>query len=381
MAPLLPAALLLSWVPALAPVHDNSTSSSHVEVEGARVRLELQCQVRSVLEALALDTDRDGRLSGEEVEAGRDALTAYLRGRYVLRDGEGRALEPTLGALDLGQKGEGPFAEPWLRLEADYEAPRLLQELTIEVSLFREQNPFHRDFCTLSWNGAETVGWLFGIDGSHWRFEPAARRRPRVFVSHVGLGIEHILGGYDHIAFVLGLLVAARSLRGLVGTVTAFTLAHSVTLALAALGTVDVPSRLVELGIAMSVAYVGAEGLLFARPGRRFVEAFGFGLIHGLGFASFLGDSLYGESLKITALVGFNCGVEIGQLGVVLAAALALRWLPGDRSLPESAEPADAARPGRPEGWLAPRWARRAIGVAVTLFGSLWFCQRAGWLG
>lgn len=377
-------ALVLVLLGLLAP-HENSNSFSSVTVSGARIELQLRCQARSVIEALDLDRDLDGRLSSAELEAGRKLLADYVVGRYELwadapegGGGGGTPLAAQLESLDELVRGEGLFAEQWVHLTFGLEAERAPASLRLRVSLFEQQNPFHRDACTLVWNDEAPSAWLFGIDGPVWDFEPAARRRPGVLRSHVVLGLEHLLGGWDHIAFVLALLVAARSVRGLIGTVTAFTLAHSVTLALAALDVVAVPPRLVELAIAMSVAYVGAEALLLRRPGGRAFEAFCFGLIHGLGFASFLGASLFSEPLKITALVGFNLGVELGQLAIVLVAVLVLRWLPGDRSGPAPAGAGTAATD--PAAWLAPRWLRLGLAACVTVLGSVWFCQRAGWL-
>ena len=367
--------LALPFVGAPA-LHENSHSVSLLEVRGAEVSLELRCQVQSVVEALPIDADRDGLLSEAELDAARGTLEAYVAESYVVRDSKGHALPPTLEHADLRVRGEGFFAEPWVVLQLGLPATEPLEELHVEVSLFREHNAFHRDSCALRWNGEEEATWLFGIDGAAWHFQPAAVRRPSVFVSYLRLGAEHLLGGWDHIAFVLALLVAARSVRGLVGTVTAFTLAHSVTLALAALEVVNVPARLVELAIAMSVAYLGAEGLLFRRPSGRAFEAFCFGLVHGLGFASFVGESLYSEPLKVTALFGFNLGVELGQLAIVLVGVAVIRLLPGDRSGPGAGEDDTL-----PRAWLAPRWLRLLVSGAVALLGALWFAERAGWLG
>ena len=359
----------------LLGAHPDSHSSSRVVVEGSRAALELRCQVRSLIEALALDENGDGTLAQAELEQGRRELERYVLDRYRLlgevadRD-ERVPLEGRLVELEVLGDGDRRFAEPWVRAVLELEAPRPLAALSIEVSLFREGNPWHRDAATLVWNGEEPASFLFGEGRERWDFEPSARRRPGVLAAYVRLGVEHILTGYDHIAFLLALLVASRRLRSLIGVVTAFTAAHSVTLALAALGLVRVPPGLVELAIALSIAYVATENLLFRRPGTRWAEAFGFGLVHGLGFAGFLADSLIYEPLKVTALVGFNLGVEAGQLAIVTVLALALRAMPGDRRVPGEAQP----------GWLAPRWARFAASGAVALLGLFWFGRRAGWL-
>jgi hydrogenase/urease accessory protein HupE len=149
---------------------------------------------------------------------------------------------------------------------------------------------------------------------------------------YLPLGIEHILTGWDHLAFVLGLCLLAAGFR-LVRLVTAFTLGHSATLALAAFGLVHVPIPPLEACIALSVALVARQAL--ADPGsarHRAGLVFAFGLLHGLGFASALGESGIPRPELLVGLVSFNFGVEIGQLGfvaVVVAASRAGRSLPG----------------------------------------------------
>ncbi len=137
----------------------------------------------------------------------------------------------------------------------------------------------------------------------------------------VALGIEHIFTGWDHLLFLLGLLLAGGSLKRLLGVVSAFTLAHSVTLALAALQVVSLPSRLVESAIAASIMVVAVENFLGKGAGRRWLIAFLFGLIHGFGFASALAEMHLSHSGVAQALLGFNLGVEAGQAALVLPAA------------------------------------------------------------
>ena len=148
------------------------------------------------------------------------------------------------------------------------------------------------------------------------------------FTSYIPVGFDHILPqGLDHILFVLGLFFLSIHLRPLVWQVTAFTLAHTVTLALGALGLVNVPGSIVEPLIAASIVYVAVENI-FARGLTKWRPAviFCFGLLHGLGFASVLGDFGLPEDQFIPALIGFNVGVEVGQL-TVIALAFGLIWL------------------------------------------------------
>jgi HupE / UreJ protein len=163
-----------------------------------------------------------------------------------------------------------------------------------------------------------------------------APRWTAIAATYLGLGGEHILLGIDHLLFVLAMLLLVRSWGRLVATITAFTLAHSITLALATLGFVHVPPQPVEAAIALSIVFVAVE-IVHVRMGRTglterwpWVVAFAFGLLHGLGFASALREVGLPENAIPAALLFFNLGVELGQLafvGVVLALLASLRTL------------------------------------------------------
>jgi hydrogenase/urease accessory protein HupE len=179
------------------------------------------------------------------------------------------------------------------------------------------------------------------------------------FRAYARLGVEHILTGVDHLLFLLGLLVACRSLRTIAGVVTCFTVAHSVTLALAALGVVTLPPRVVEPLIAATIVVVGLENLVRGdEPKGRWLLTFAFGLVHGLGFASALqqiGLGANGTSI-VGPLIAFNLGVELGQLAVAVP-LLALLWKL--RALPVFA-----------------RLGTRAVSLIVVGFGIVWLVQR-----
>ncbi len=183
---------------------------------------------------------------------------------------------------------------------------------------------------------------------------------PPAFWGFLRLGIEHIWIGYDHLLFLLGLLIACRSFRSIIAIISSFTVAHSLTLALATLGWVRLPARTVEPAIAASIAFVGIENLL-RRDGdsrERWAVAFVFGLVHGLGFANVLRNAGLGSAGYGLAwpLFSFNLGVEIGQ--AALAAAV-LPWI-----------------------W---RWRRAryfedkivpAVSAAIVLIASYWLVER-----
>jgi len=152
---------------------------------------------------------------------------------------------------------------------------------------------------------------------------------PSNFWGFLELGIEHIWTGYDHLLFLAGLLIVCSHLRTIVGIVTSFTVAHSITLGLAATNTVNLPSRVVEPLIAASILFVGVENLLRrgSEPKGRWAVAFAFGLVHGFGFASVLrelGIGTNGHGIALP-LFSFNLGVEIGQM-TVAAIVLPVVW-------------------------------------------------------
>ena len=169
-----------------------------------------------------------------------------------------------------------------------------------------------------------------GDDRIEAQLGATAEEAPRVpFLGFLALGIEHIWTGYDHLLFLFALLVVCRSFRSIAAIISCFTLAHSLTLALATLGVVTVPSRLVEPAIAASIVFVGVENLWRrgAEPRGRWALTFAFGLIHGFGFASVLRDLGVGRDGQGIALplATFNLGVELGQIAVA-AVALPIVW-------------------------------------------------------
>ena len=176
---------------------------------------------------------------------------------------------------------------------------------------------------------------------------------------YLRLGFVHIVPeGADHILFVLGLFLLSARLRPLVWQVTAFTVAHAVTLTLAALGYVSLPAGVVEPLIALSIAYVGFENVLVDRLTRwRPAVVFGFGLLHGLGFAGVLGELGLPEQERLLGLLTFNAGIELGQLAVILGAALTFGWF-------------------RSKQWYRARLAVPAS-LLIALVGLAWAVERA----
>jgi hydrogenase/urease accessory protein HupE len=182
-----------------------------------------------------------------------------------------------------------------------------------------------------------------------------------LFARFLLLGVEHILTGYDHLLFLAGVLVVLRRWRDVVGTITAFTLSHSITLVLATTGLLLIPGRVVEPLIAASIVYVGIENLTRQVPASRWKLTFGFGLVHGLGFATVLRDlgvGADGRGAIALPLVSFNAGVEAGQM-LVASLLVPIFW------------------------WLNARSTFRirfaaAWSLLVIVAGGYWFVERIG---
>lgn len=356
--------------------HPDSLSQSRIQVTGSRAVVELRFQALSLLdERPELDRDGNRLLDVQEAEQARQDIQSYLLDAFRLVRSEGEREERLAGRLEALTPQE-PSALGALELQnldarLVFDAPAALGVFAIEMRLFQQTNPWHKDYCTVSWNTEEPVRHVFEGGEPRWLFEPGGVRRPGVFAVFVKLGVDHIRTGFDHQAFLLALLVASRRVRTLLGVVTAFTLAHSITLALAAVGWVDVPSRFVELAIALSIAYVACDTLLRKDARNPWLEAFFFGLLHGLGFAGFLKEQLTGEPLLLTALVGFNVGVELGQLALVSLCLLVLALLFRAHR--------ERVKDGTTVG-IVPPFARNFVSLLVALCGFYWFVERAGWL-
>jgi hydrogenase/urease accessory protein HupE len=205
------------------------------------------------------------------------------------------------------------------------------------VSALFERLPFgHREYVSVQLSDGTTLGeaMLSRKDNSVQIDLPtptsptASPDQSHSFFTFLALGVEHILTGYDHLLFLFALLVVCRDLRSIATVITCFTVAHSITLALAALDIVSLSPRVVEPMIAASIAYVGIENLIRGdAPKWRWLITFSFGLVHGLGFADALKEFGIGSGQfgVVLPLVGFNLGVEIGQLSVA-AIVLPILW-------------------------------------------------------
>lgn len=208
-----------------------------------------------------------------------------------------------------------------------YRCPHEVRELLVRDGSFDVLGPDLHTLAKVEWPGGHD-SFAFAAERREARFAVGASAAPRGAGSFFVLGIEHILGGLDHLLFLAALLLRAESWIAVLRVITAFTVAHSLTLALAVLGVVALPERLVEGMIALSVAYAALVNLL-DRPqaGSRWGAAFLFGLVHGLGFSGVLRDMNLPDEGVFWLLLQFNLGVEAGQAMAAAVALAALAWL------------------------------------------------------
>ena len=328
----LPALVVLVAMAPPAWAHQSSVSYSSATIEtSGRVRYQLRVSSRDLYEALGLERDRDA--TDAEIRAGEERLFAYILPRLAVT-GDGRRCPVSDRRLGVVTQTDR-FAQ--LDFTATCALP--LETVAIDYALFFELDPRHTGMLQVS-HGEKRLSHEFtrGLGHFEWTLRLAP---PDLSVStYVWQGMEHIYTGYDHVAFLLALLLVSvivveagalrrRRLREaapyVVKIVTAFTIAHSLTLILAGLEIVSLPSRFVESAIAASIVYVAVENLSVLEPGHRWPLTFAFGLVHGLGFASMLRPLLPATDVVVPLLL-FNVGVELGQLSIVLV-VLPILWL------------------------------------------------------
>ncbi|WFR77441.1 HupE/UreJ family protein [Janthinobacterium rivuli] len=355
--------LLCAW---LAPAQAHKPSDSYVSlaVHGQQIEGQWDIALRDLDFAIGLDGNGDGALTWDEIRARHEAIAAYALQRLQVASDQGVCPLKAVEQL-IDHHTDGAYSVLRFQASCPGAAPA---SLAIGYTLFADLDPQHKGLFKIDSNGSTQTA-IFDPDSPRQTISLAAPDRLAQFGAYVKHGIWHIWIGYDHILFLLSLLLPAvllppqahqstRSnvpqnplppatesrgrtrrvrpqilnwgLRGafidVLKVVTAFTLAHSITLTLASLSLISLPSRWVESAIAASVILAALNNLLPLFRGKRPVAAFAFGLIHGFGFASVLRDLGLPQGSLLASLLGFNVGVELGQLAIV-AAFLPLAWL------------------------------------------------------
>lgn len=324
----LAAALALWTAPAAA--HRTSDAFLTLVLDGERISGQLEIALRDVDVLVAADANGDRQLTWGELRASAQRLATAVDARVQLQ-ADGRACTLAVGDLQVHARSDGRYA--WLDLAGQCPvAPRVL---ALEYRLLSDLDPTHRGLLRLQACGRDWTA-VFGPDSARREWTLGAASAGTAFLDYLAEGVHHIWIGVDHILFLLALLLPAvlvwrgaawqpvpslrPALLEVTATVTAFTLAHSITLTLAALDLVRLPGAAVEATIAASVTLAAVNNLRPLVWRRRWLLAFVFGLIHGFGFASVLGELGLPVDLRVLSLLAFNLGVELGQLAIVLVA-------------------------------------------------------------
>jgi HupE / UreJ protein len=321
-------ALLCLLLASGAQAHIASNGFLVAHVHGNRISGSYELAVRDAELAVGLDADHDGKVTWGELRAAEASITAYLK-EHVSLASQGSACSLALGPMQLNDRVDGTYV--WLPFTA--RCAHDVQQLTIRYSVMDGIDPSHRGLLSLHAGDAVQTAVLDGktAQAAFAVFSPS---KWRAFVDYLHAGVWHILSGIDHLLFLLSLLLPAVLFRrggrwepvaqarpaliSIFKVVTAFTLAHSITLTLAALDVVRLPSRLTESVIAASIIVAALNNIFPLVIDSRARIAFAFGLLHGFGFASVLSDMGLPHGARVISLLAFNLGIEAGQLAVVL---------------------------------------------------------------
>jgi HupE / UreJ protein len=356
--------VLLAALGGVAEAHTGGSSFMSIEqLSALQFRMQVDMDLRDISQAVLLDTNGDAMLTWGEVLQGRSGIEALLAMRTAFSSGGQPCRIQSQESLRLAAHGEGDF----LRITQSLTCANA--DLAIDDSRWFAVDPLHRSLLEYHALDAAPSTAIMTADTPRWQAGSGRSATVRRFAVQ---GMHHLFTGYDHLAF-LGVLLVGLWRRGRDGTrlapravlgaalrvITAFTLAHSLTLALAAMNILRVPAGPVEATIAASVVLAAVLNLPRRGVGHGWKIAFAFGLVHGLGFASALAE-LAGR-VDFLGLAAFNVGIELAQLSIA-AAVLPLLW------------------------WLFRRPAGERLGIpvaslAIAALASVWLFQRLQGMG
>lgn len=350
------------------PAHAHKPSDSYLSLRADQSGIHGQWDIalRDLDFAIGLDEDGNGELTWDEVRSKHADIAAYALARLKITAGDKSC--PLIARQQLiDQHSDGAYTV--LMFDSTCNA----EKIKVQYQLFFDLDTQHKGLLHLVNHKDATITAIFSPEQASQEFVVAEVNQWQQFSDYIFHGIWHIWIGFDHILFLLSLLLpavlvfkagkwqAASGFKAaaidVLKIVTAFTVAHSITLSLAALNVLALPSRLIESAIAASVILAALNNLFPLFQGRRWMVAFAFGLIHGFGFASVLADLGLPQSALILALLGFNLGVEIGQL-IIVAGFLPLAYL-------------------LRRHWLYQRAILQVGSGLIILIALVWFIERA----
>jgi len=342
-----------------ALAHNPDTSYCRVTITTRQVEFKFTYDLLTLQRMTAIDSNADGRISQGEFRAATSAIQNFLRRHIYIdlnqRESEFAELDPPAWPADAGDSiAKSEYGQRLLSFTFRNPVLSAPEDVTITFDFFEELGGTHTILGAFVWNGHEE-------EVIFTRFEPdflydTGYSSPvsQQLAQYFRLGVRHIFLGYDHIAFLLALLFVKRFID-LLKVITAFTVAHTLTLALAVLQIIRLPPQLVEIAIALTIMYVAAENLWMRDPSGRWRLTFAFGLVHGFGFANVLRELGLPSGGLARSLLSFNLGVEAGQIVIVGVVWPVLWWV-------------------NRQPWS--QQFRVGCSVVIFLLGTAWFVQR-----
>lgn len=338
-------------VPSASAHANTSIAYSDIQVDQGVIRYSLQLDMYDLRVSITPDDPEIGTWTEETlapfIKNEKKAVADYLLSGIKLY-ADSIPLDGKLTDLKLDMTQDQPFADATLEFPLLMQPEHLILAYNI---VFDDRDQFHNNFVNLTMNDKKQTTVL---TYETREIELGKLTFWRAVEQYFILGIEHLLTGYDHILFLIGLLIGARSVKQILMVVTSFTAAHTITLLLSSLGVIQLPGKIVEPIIALSIIYVALTSL-FRKEGatkHNVWLAFGFGLIHGFGFAGTLSEMRLDTRQFFSSLLTFNVGIETAQVLLVLLLFPLIRY--------------------------ARRWkpSMATIASCISLFGFIWFVQR-----
>ncbi|CAM3956067.1 HupE/UreJ family protein [Mesobacillus thioparans] len=343
--------LMFYSFPVSTSAHQYSASFTNIEFNQNETLFTFSFDTLSILELQEdLDENKDNILQEEEIQADKDHLIEFLTHSVIL-DRNNEQQEPEVQSMILETKENKEF----LTLSLKYPAFAPGDTITVNDGLYyKDSETNYVNLLSATYPGGSSQAALQGENRS-WTIlltedqqeqqaggngeqantpdsQPGSKPEAEAkttssWLSFFKLGMAHILTGYDHLLFLFALLLRKQTFKQYALIVTSFTVAHSITLSLAVLGIMDLPSRFVESAIALSIIYVAVENIFKKEVNHRWGLTFVFGLIHGLGFANILQEMNLSKGSLVSALFSFNIGIEVVQIALVLLLLPLLTYL------------------------------------------------------
>lgn len=340
--------------------HNPDTSYTRIRIEPGEMQSKFTLDVLTLLKIADLDSNHDHRVTRAEIREKAAAIFQFLRQNVRVTidkkpadfgDADGFEISDHLESIE-----EKDYHQTLVHFTFRREMAEFPEEIALVFDIFPALGDRHTNLAYVEEAGSHTEEIIFSKFEPDYTYYTNTRvplwKQLRQFLI---LGVRHIFLGYDHILFLLALIVVSR-FWDLVKIVTAFTVAHTITLMLAAFEIVRLPPQLIETSIAFTIVYVAAENLWIRKTSHRWMLTFAFGLIHGFGFANVLHDMGLPRQGLVQSLVCFNLGVELGQVTIVLLLLPLSLWL------------------GR-QTWAAR--GRAGVSILIGLMGLAWFIDRA----